>query len=137
VKLLGERLTPAAPADAKVLEKLIAALDSADFKVRQQATAELERLAELALPTLRKLLEGNPNLEVRRRVEAVVKNVTGPITVAERLRIVRAVAVLEQVGSLAAKQVLQRLAAGAPEALITQEAKASLARLAVGEYKTP
>ena len=48
----------------------------------------------------------------------------------ERLRAFRAVAVLEQLATLEAKQLLESLAGGPAEARLTQEVKASLARLA-------
>jgi hypothetical protein len=45
------------------------------------------------------------------------------------LRGLRAIAVLEQIGTPEAKQLLLNLAAGAPEARLTREAKAALGRL--------
>jgi hypothetical protein len=47
-----------------------------------------------------------------------------------RLRRDRALAVLERIGTPAAREFLQTLAEGMPEARLTQEAKASLERLA-------
>jgi hypothetical protein len=51
---------------------------------------------------------------------------------AESLRNLRAVAVLEHIASAEARKLLDTLATGAPEARLTQEAKASLARLRSG-----
>jgi hypothetical protein len=48
----------------------------------------------------------------------------------ELRRQVRAVEVLERVGGADARRVLEALARGAPEARLTQEAKAALARFA-------
>jgi len=45
------------------------------------------------------------------------------------LRALRATTVLEEVASPEARQLLETLAEGAPEACLTREAKASLARL--------
>jgi hypothetical protein len=44
----------------------------------------------------------------------------------EDLRDARAVAVLEAIGSTASKQLLKRLATGAPEVQLTREAKSAL-----------
>ena len=55
----------------------------------------------------------------------------------EQLRPLRAVEALEQMGASAAREVLEALARGAPEAQITREAKATLARLAKRPTVTP
>jgi hypothetical protein len=47
-----------------------------------------------------------------------------------RLRSLRALEVLERAGTAEARQLIQRIAAGAAEARLTREAKASLERLA-------
>ena len=47
----------------------------------------------------------------------------------ERVRAVRAIEVLEQVETPEARLLLQTLAGGAPEAVVTREARASLERL--------
>ncbi len=54
----------------------------------------------------------------------------GPAQGAEILRELRALEVLEQAGTDQARQVLEALAKGAPEAHLTQGAKAALERLA-------
>jgi hypothetical protein len=48
----------------------------------------------------------------------------------EWLRAIRAVAVLEHIGTPEAHELLQSLAGGTPESRLTREAKASLQRLA-------
>jgi hypothetical protein len=55
-------MKPALPAD----------LDSTQFSLRDSATSELEKLAELAEPTLRNTLAGKPSVEVRRRIEPLL-----------------------------------------------------------------
>jgi hypothetical protein len=60
---------------------------------------------------------------------------TGPS--GERLQALRGIEVLELIGSRDARQVLERLAKGAPEARLTQEAKASLERLALRPVGSP
>jgi WD40 repeat protein len=126
---LARRLRPVAPVDARRLAERIADLDSECFEVREEATAELRRWGELAEGPLRRVLAGRPSLEVRLRVQALL----GEVDVAcspERLRQVRALEVLEAAGTAEARRLLEELAAGAPAAIQTREAKAALARLA-------
>ncbi len=66
---------------------------------------------------------------MRRRIEALMEKLRA-VTRPEALRALRAVAVLEDIATPEARQLLETLAKGAPEARLTQEAKASLTRLA-------
>jgi hypothetical protein len=109
--------------------KLIAELEARSFVVREKASAELERLGELAAADLRKALAGQPSLELRRRVETLLGRLRRPPLSAEPLRQVRAVEVLERVGSAEAKRLLETLAGGAPGVRLTEEARAALKRL--------
>jgi hypothetical protein len=129
VPYLGKRLRPAARIDATRLARLIADLDSNQFAVREKATEELEKLGELAEPALEKALASKPSAEVKRRVEPLLEKLRAPIISGPKLRTLRAIEVLEHIGTPEAQEVLQTLAKGAPEALITREAKASLDRL--------
>jgi WD40 repeat protein len=129
VPFLREHLRPVVSADAKQLARLVADLSSAQFGVRDKATQELEELGELANPALRKALEGQPALEVRRRVERLLEKQEGPVTAPDTLRALRAVETLEHIGGSEARQALQELARGAPEARLTREARESLDRL--------
>jgi hypothetical protein len=72
VAFLRERLKPVA-ADARRIDALIEQLDSPQFVRRQQATEELEYLGKIAQPQLEKALASKPPLEVRRRVEQLLK----------------------------------------------------------------
>lgn len=63
------------PVDPKKLAQLIADLDSEKFAVRQQATADLEKLATSAEAELQKALEKKPSLEVTRRLEDILLKV--------------------------------------------------------------
>jgi RNA polymerase sigma factor (sigma-70 family) len=126
VRFLRERLHPAA-ADGAQVQRLVAALDSDDFRTREKAAAALEALGEQAEPALRRVLAGQGSAEVRRRAAALLEKTPwapGPQT----LRAIRAVEALEYAGSAAARELLQSLACGAPEARLTREAKAALAR---------
>ena len=130
VPFLRQRLHPVTrPGDGQIT-RLIADLDGARFAEREKATAELDRLGELAGPALRKMLQSRPSLEARKRAEQLLQKVEAATPSGERLRGLRAVAALEVMGTPEARELLRRLSAGAPEALLTQEAKAALVRLA-------
>jgi RNA polymerase sigma factor (sigma-70 family) len=131
--LLRQRLQPIAPPDAKRLERLVAELDSDDFAVRQNASTELEKLGDLAAAACRKALAGKPALEMRRRLEALLDKQFAQARkpAPERLRVLRALEVLELVGTNEARQLLTNLAKGAPGAWLTEEAQAGLTRMAL------
>jgi HEAT repeat protein len=128
--LLKEQLRPVAAPDERRLARLLADLDDDAFAVRERTTADLEWLGELAVPALRRTLAGNPSPEVRRRAEAVLRMAEAPGLSSVRLRALRAVLLLEHLGTPEARGLLEKLAGGAPEAWLTREAKASLQRLA-------
>jgi hypothetical protein len=108
--------------------RLVADLDGSDFAQREAAGRELEALRDQAEAALRQALAARPSPEARKRLQALLAD-PGTVRSPEVLRQVRAVQVLERVGSPAARQTLEALAGGAPAARLTQEARASLARL--------
>jgi RNA polymerase sigma factor (sigma-70 family) len=128
VPFLAEQMRPVLAADPVRTEQLIRDLESDQFAARERATRELGALAEAAAPALRRALRGKPSVDLRRRVEQLLMDVEA--VSAEQLRRLRAVEVLEQVGSPEARRVLQALARGASEVRLTREAKAALNRLA-------
>lgn len=128
---LREHLKPAPRVDAQRIAQLIADLDSDTFAVREKATRELEEIADCAEPALRTALANKPSLELRRRVEPIVEKLENwPASSPAKLREWRALEVLEHLGTFEARQLLQKLADGAPEARLTHESKAALERLA-------
>jgi WD40 repeat protein len=130
VRLLSSRLKPAAAADEKLVRELIAGLDDDRFAVREKAEKELGALGEEAKPALQRALAAGPQPDMRRHLEALLTKANDATATPERLRGIRAVEALEQIGTPAACQLLKALARGEQEARLTQEAKASLGRLA-------
>jgi WD40 repeat protein len=127
--LLRVRIKPAPPVNSERIARLVADLENDRFDARKFATLTLERMGELAEPTLRKRLADSPPLEVRQRIEHLLDKLAGPITDPDRLRAHRGLEILEHIGTAEAKAILQALARGAPEARLTQEAKETLERL--------
>jgi WD40 repeat protein len=122
---LDERLRPAEPLGTR---QLVADLTADRFATRQAATAALKKLGAEAGPALRQALTGELPLEVERRLRKLVREMLGEPLRPETRRGLRAVQVLEFQGSDRARRVLERLARGSPEARVTQEAAAALAR---------
>jgi hypothetical protein len=128
VEFLKVHLKPVPAAAPRRVDQAIAELDAEDFTVRDRATAELTQLGELAAPALRKALDGKPSLEVRRRIEAILKEAERQESAPDRLHVLRAIEVLAQVGTPEARRLLQALARGAPESSVTRAATAALER---------
>jgi hypothetical protein len=101
------------------------------FQVRREASAKLKTFGELAVPALHRRLQMAPPLEERQRIEALLVEAKQPLS-PDDLRIFRAVGVLEYIRTPGAKLILQRLAKGAAEARITQQAQSALRRLESG-----
>ncbi len=130
VSFIKEHLRLVAPIAAEKTATWIADLDSERFQTRAKAEVELKELRELAEPSLRQAVQDRrTSLEQRRRIEGLLQRLQGPITSVETLRQLRAVEVLEHIGSPEARQALQTLITGAPQAILTREAKAALERL--------
>src|SRR5262249_37799829 len=128
VTWIKAHLPPAAPLDAKHALELIQQLDHEQFKVRNKAAGDLFKLGEVVLPVVTKALDDNPPLETRRRLEEPRDKLTSFMLTGDRLRAVRAVEVLERIDTPEARQVLQALADGGQEALLTKSAHAALKR---------
>jgi RNA polymerase sigma factor (sigma-70 family) len=129
VDTLRTRLKPSEAVSPERLRRLLADLESKQFAVRQKAMAELEALADRAEPALRQALREGPSLETRQRVGQLLEQLARPTAPSGLLRGLRAVEVLEQIGTPEALRLLEQLAGGAPQARLTREAQASLRRL--------
>ena len=129
LSFLQGRLEPVPPAEAKKLGELIAELNSDRFATRQAATKELLRLGDLAAAALREALQKQPSTEARRRIETILHESSDVANQPVRLQALRAIEVLEKIGSVEARKVLRRLAEGAPDCLVTREARGTLVRL--------
>jgi RNA polymerase sigma factor (sigma-70 family) len=135
VALLGRRLRPAAgldPEEGERLRRALAGLDCNEFAERERAQRELAKAGDRAAGLLRQTLAGNPSPEVKRRAERLLAALDQrwPASSPECLRTWRAIKVLEYVGTPEARQVLGKLARGAPADRLTQAAQAALQRLA-------
>ncbi|HTU89812.1 MAG TPA: hypothetical protein VMF69_06935 [Gemmataceae bacterium] len=120
---------PTSTADG--ISKLLADLDSDSFKLREAAVKRLKELGLQAEPALRAALAAKPSLEQRRRIEAILAALSEmPEKPApEELRQLRALIVLERIGTPEARRLLDEAAKGPPSARLTHQAQACLACL--------
>jgi hypothetical protein len=127
VTMVQERVRPASSPDPKRLAQLLADLEKGRVELRRQAESELEGLGDLAEPALRKALDGEPPLVLRKRVERLLDKLFVPTP--GQVRDLRAVELLELIGRSDARQVLRSLAGGVPTTRLTREANDALQRL--------
>jgi hypothetical protein len=129
VPVIQDKLKPVVPIDPKKLPPLIRDLDSPDFEVRNEAYVRLEAMGDLAALALRQALEKPASLEAKRRLELLLNSASG--VTAGYVHGLRALAVLERIGSPEARQVIEAIGKGAPGARLTEEAHVILRRLPV------
>ncbi len=111
------------------LGKLLTDLDNKQYATRQRAEKELAKLGDLAAKAIKERLENAPSLEMRRRLEQLLDRLEGGTVPPEVVRTLRAIEVLERIGTPAARQVLRELARGAAGHRITEDAQQTLTRL--------
>jgi hypothetical protein len=130
IAYLKQHLQSVPALDPKRVAQLIAELDSEQFAVREAAAKKLAALGKRVQPALRQALEGKPSAEVRRRLDGLLAALHG-VPTGEVLRVLRAIWVLERIGTVEARHMLQKLASGAM-APQTRAAREALERLELG-----
>jgi RNA polymerase sigma factor (sigma-70 family) len=123
--LLKEHLKPAGTTEeSRRIAQWISDLDSAQFKVREQAAAGLARGGMAAAAGLKQALQDKRTVEFQRRAEKLLHQLEDTQLTEEQRRQQRALAVLETLDTAEARQLLDQLAQGAPEAWLTQQTRA-------------
>jgi hypothetical protein len=129
VPFVAARLKAAATPAEDRMKKLVAQLGAEEFADREAAERELRDLGDAAASALRDALKGDLSAEQTGRVKKLLTAADAVLlTPGERLRAVRAVAVLERIGTKEARDVLTKLAEGATAARLTREAGDALKR---------
>jgi WD40 repeat protein len=127
VEELGRQIAPVRHNQPERIERLIADLDARRHPVRERAMKELSEQGRLAVPALRAALQTTESAEVAHRAQRLIRSLPGDYT-EEELLYRRAVKAMSLAGTPKARQVLETWATGAPGAVLTQDARASLAR---------
>jgi hypothetical protein len=137
VPYLKARLRPVPPMAPQHLKKLLDDLDSAQYATRQKADDTLEKLGDIAAQAIKDRRANSPSVETARRLAALQKKLDAQVIPVEVLQSLRAIEVLELIGTPEACEILNGLAKGAPGHRITEEAKESLRRLAPMDAARP
>jgi WD40 repeat protein/ferric-dicitrate binding protein FerR (iron transport regulator) len=128
---LKERLVQPLPTVTPAVKRLVADLDRDDPAVRERASEELRALGEEIEGELLGALAAQASPEARTRLRSLLGGSEGSLAVrASGARLfVRAIEVLERIGSESARALLRDLAAGAPFVKARRAASESLRRL--------
>ena len=132
VPFLQARVRPVPAVDAIKYQEWITNLGSDQLAVREAAVKELEGIGGHLKPFIEKTMKEKQYLETHRRLEQILKALEEARTDTpslSTLRTIRAIMVLERVGSPEAQAMLETLSRGAPGARETEESRASLERL--------
>ncbi len=136
VELIRRHVSPAgaAPDLAPRIKQLIADLDNDVFATREKASADLASLGSAAEPLLRQTLAQQPSLEARIRIERLLATFDDRIQrmTGEPLRQIRAIRVLERIGTKHSGELLTAARRQRADARQTRDAK-SAARAAAAD----
>jgi RNA polymerase sigma factor (sigma-70 family) len=128
IALIRHHLRPAKGVDDAILDGIVADLDHKKFKVRHKASQKLDRLGETVLAGVKKRLAQAESLELRLRLQAFLNKHDRAEPTAKRLQEIRAVQLLEELGTPEALALLRELSHGNGNAQLTQEAAQALRR---------
>lgn len=124
---LRKNLKPTLNAEPGRVAQLLKDLDHDQFAVRESAVQELKKLGSSVEAAVRKTLAAQPSVEGRRRLEQLLTDIEEKSSPAE-LQALRALQIVERIGTAAARALLAELAQGKPETRVTQAARLSLER---------
>ncbi|HVS40442.1 MAG TPA: hypothetical protein VMS17_33095 [Gemmataceae bacterium] len=112
------------PVPSQQFDGLLAKLDSDDFELREQASADLTRLGERVEGQLRHAQETQLSAEANQRVKAILDKLRDAKQSPECIRTLQW---LESSSTPETGEILEVLADGQPDAWLTQQAKKQLA----------
>lgn len=128
LKLAREHFKAAEPVDPQWVAARLRGLDNRRFAERERATRELEDRGDRVAPALVNFLAGTPSLEARTRAARILEDVRGRPAAGQAAQFLRALEVLEWIGTAQARKLVEILAQGAEGVSFTEAAKSSLER---------
>jgi hypothetical protein len=112
--------------------RLIRDLNDPQFKKRDQATLKLQHLGPAVIPILRQTLQENVAAESRARIQLILERWPDRVESATQFdprRVQVALGILERIGSAEARRIIEDLARGPAESIVTRDAKAAHERM--------
>jgi WD40 repeat protein len=128
IEVFTKRLVPDDGVTEKEIRELITNLASPKFAKRDTAITRLKQIGTRSLPALEQELKKAPDLETTRRIQELLATVQTSLT-PETARDLRALQVLELIGTAPARKLLTQIAGGDAQAAKTRLAHAALSRL--------
>jgi hypothetical protein len=125
--LLRDKFKPPQKPEPAQIEQWIRDLDHARFAVRESASKSLAEIGEEAREQLKQALKKGPAAEANRRITALLKSLGEP-RVPRQLRPMRAVEVLEHIGSVEARQLLVEIGKQTTDGEVKREIDFTLER---------
>lgn len=120
--LVQKRMKPDPAADAETLGSLIADLGSPIFAKRRDATEKLRHLGAVALPALQAELDRPSEVEVRRRIEELLKRLHTETPPPDLLRDLRVIQWMEMIDARDALHKLAEASRHGPRAVAARDA---------------
>jgi hypothetical protein len=127
IAFLGSRIRPLDRPDPEAVARHIADLDHKEFRKREAAARSLAELGERAREAMTQALNSGPSPETRDRLERLLAADEKPTS--DQLRCLRAIEIVEMVGTPDASELLAAWAGGAPGSQFTTEASSVASRM--------
>jgi hypothetical protein len=134
--LRDQVFSPSFPDDRQIA-RMIADLDDDSVDVRETATQKLTKLGKHGEKALRSALENKPSNEAQSRIQLLLRRLRDSKPSPDLVRTLRILEVLERIGTIKARKLVETIGQEASEPRVASEAKATLSRLASREGKSP
>lgn len=135
VARIAAKIRPEIRDEHEKIRAAMADLASPKFHVREKATVRLEQWGYRLKPYLQEAISQATDLEQQRRLGALLDRYKSAGIDPNELRLGRCVFLLEQIGTAAARQLLDEIALGNSHDMTVESARAALARFEMKRAK--
>jgi hypothetical protein len=128
LQIASANLKPVESIDPQWVAARLRALDNPKFAERDRAARQLEEAGDRVAVALEKFLATQPSAEASGRAEKILARIRSRAAAEQAAQSLRALEVLEWIGTAKALELVEKLAQGAEGALLTEGAKMCLKR---------